>query len=468
MCYDPNMLEKVLATIDGRREQSLSLLKEFLAIPSVSTDPKYKPMMLRCATWIADLLRFAGLSVQIMPTTGHPVVVAQNRHQPGRPTVLFYGHYDVQPPDPLELWKSPPFEPAVRKDDHGHEAIFARGAVDDKGQVWCHIEALLAWQAHGGPPINLTLLIEGEEEIGSQNLAAFVEQHKDLLRADICLVSDTTQFARGVPAITYGLRGLVYEEIELTGPSHDLHSGGYGGAVPNPANILCQVLATLHDARGRVTIPGFYDDVEPLTDHEIAMWARLPFDESHYLHELGLTALAGEEGYTALERTWARPTLDINGLTAGYQGPGAKTVIGSKASAKVSMRLVPNQDPHKIQAAFRKAIQDRVPGNVTLKFILEGGHQAAPVVTPIDNRATQLAGEALEIGFGKAPAFIRSGGTIPVVGMLKRELGVDSLLVGFGLPDDRVHSPNEKFDLDALYRGTRTAAALYERLGGLG
>jgi succinyl-diaminopimelate desuccinylase len=257
---------------------------------------------------------------------------------------------------------------------------------------------------------------------------------------------------------------LVYEEIELTGPSHDLHSGGYGGTVPNPANILCRVLASLHDDQGRVAIPGFYDDVEPLTEHEIASWARLPFDEANYLQELGLRSLSGEKGYTALERTWARPTLDINGLTAGYQGPGAKTVIGAKASAKVSMRLVPRQDPRKVQQSFRKAILDRVPENVTVRFILEGTHQASPVVTPIDNRATQLAGQALEIGFGKPPAFIRSGGTIPVVGLLKQELGVDSLLVGFGLPDDRVHSPNEKFDLDALHRGTRTAAALYERL----
>lgn len=461
------MLEHVLSTIEGRREQSLALLKDFLAIPSVSTDPAYTHDMRRCAQWIIDQLRFAGLQASLIPTEGHPVVLGLNRHEPGRPTVLFYGHYDVQPPDPLNLWISPPFEPTIRKDEHGHDAIFARGAVDDKGQVWCHLEALLAWQAHGGPPVNLILLIEGEEEIGSRNLAAFVREHAQQLRADICLISDTHQFDRGVPAITYGLRGLVYEEIELVGASHDLHSGGYGGTVPNPANILCQVLGSLHDQQGRVTIPGFYDDVEPLSEHEIASWARLPFDEARYLRELGLKSLSGEEGFTALERIWARPTLDINGLTAGYQGPGAKTVIGCWASAKVSMRLVPRQDPHKIQAAFRKTIQERLPENVTLRFILEGGHQAAPVLTPIDNRATQLAGEAVEIGFGKPPAFIRSGGTIPVVGLLKQELGVDSLLVGFGLPDDRVHSPNEKFDLDALYRGTRTAAALYERLGAL-
>src|SRR5689334_20060436 len=352
-------LDQVLATLEGRKHQSLASLKELLAIPSVSTKPEHKPDMQRCATWLSDQLQRAGLDVKIMATgggKGHPVVVAKNKHQPGRPTVLFYGHYDVQPPEPLNEWKSPPFEPTVRKDDNGFDAVFARGAVDDKGQVWAHCEAIIAWQAHGGLPVNLTMLIEGEEEIGSDHLETFVRENKDLLKADLCLISDTGLFERGVPAITYSLRGLVYEEVFLTGPSHDLHSGGYGGAVPNPANVLCELLATLHDKDNRVNIPGFYDDVETLTSKEKEMWAKLPFDEKHFMHELALPSLSGEKGYTTLERLWARPTLDINGLTAGYQGHGAKTVIGAKASAKVSMRLVPRQDPKKIQELFRAAL----------------------------------------------------------------------------------------------------------------
>ncbi|MGH7178710.1 MAG: dipeptidase, partial [Tepidisphaeraceae bacterium] len=383
----------------------------------------------------------------------------------GRPTILFYGHYDVQPPEPLDLWTTPAFEPTVRKDENGFDAVFARGAVDDKGQVWCHCQAIAAWQEHGGVPVNLTMLIEGEEEIGSDNLEAFVREQKDLLRADVCLISDTGLYARDVPAITYSLRGLVYEEVFLTGPSHDLHSGGYGGAVPNPANVLCELLATLHDADGRVNIPGFYDDVEKLTDAEKKMWEKLPHSDKQFADELGLPFLNGEKGFTTLQRLWARPTLDINGLTAGYQGHGAKTVIGAKASAKVSMRLVPKQDPQTIQSAFRAALIQRCPKNVKIEIINHGLSPAS--VVPIDNPATKLAGEALKIGFGKEPTFIRSGGSIPVVGLIRQTLGIDSLLVGFGLPDDRVHSPNEKFDLDCFDKGTRTAAALYEHLSKL-
>jgi acetylornithine deacetylase/succinyl-diaminopimelate desuccinylase-like protein len=422
--------------------------------------------MQRCASWLADQLRAASLNVSILPTDGgkgHPIVVAKNKHQPGRPTVLLYGHYDVQPPEPLNEWKSPPFEPTVRKDDNGFDAVFARGAVDDKGQVWAHCEAIAAWQSHGGLPINLTAMFEGEEEIGSEHLEAFVRENVDLLRADICLISDTGLFARGVPAIVYSLRGLVYEEVFLTGPSHDLHSGGYGGAVPNPANVLCELLATLHDGDGRVNIPNFYDDVAPLTADEKAMWTKLPFDEKKFMSELALPSLSGEKGYTTLERLWARPTCDINGLTAGYQGHGAKTVIGARASAKVSMRLVPNQDPKKIQTSFRAALRERCPKNVKIEFANHGLSPAA--IVPIDTPATKLAGEALKIGFGgKEPAFIRGGGSIPVVGLIKQTLGIDTLLVGFGLPDDRVHSPNEKMDLECFYAGTRTAASLYEKL----
>jgi acetylornithine deacetylase/succinyl-diaminopimelate desuccinylase-like protein len=451
------MLDAVLTTIDSRREQSLATLKEFLAVPSVSTKPDHKQEMVRCATWLADQLKFGALEVSVMPTPGHPIVVAKNKHQPGRPTILFYGHYDVQPPEPLEQWTTPPFEPTVRDN-----AVYARGAADDKGQVWCHVEAILAWQAHGGLPVNLTLLVEGEEEIGSDNLEAFVKQHRDQLRADIAVISDTNQFARGVPAITYGLRGLCYAEVFITGPSHDLHSGLFGGAVPNPANVLCEVIGSLHDRDGRVTIEGFYEDVIELTADERALWKKLPFSEEEFARGLGIPHGNGETGYSSLERKWARPTCDVNGITTGYQGPGAKTVIPSVASAKVSMRLVPNQDPAKIQTAFERTIRSRCPDNVKVEIKWYGASE--PVLVPIDSKPTRLAAEALKTGFGKQPTFMREGGSIPVVGLIKRVLGIETLLIGFGLPDDRVHSPNEKFDLDALHGGTRTAAALYEGL----
>jgi len=462
------MIDRVLATIEQRKSQSLELLKEFLRIPSVSTKPDHKEHMVRCANWLADQLKFAMLDARVMPTGGHPAVVAKNKHVPGRPTVLFYGHYDVQPPEPLELWNSPPFEPTIGKTEAGTEAIFARGAVDDKGQVWCHVEALMAWQAHGGLPVNITCLIEGEEEIGSENLERFVREHKDDLKADICLISDTGLFARGVPAIGYGLRGLVYEEVRLDGPSHDLHSGGWGGAIQNPANALVELLASLHNKDGSVNIPGFYDEVAKLTDAERDAWRKLPHDDEAFARDMKLKKedLFGEAGFSTIERIWARPTCDINGLSGGYQGPGAKTVIGSWASAKVSMRLVPNQDPKKIQAAFRKAVLDRAPKGVRVTFTMDD-HISKPIVTPIDTPAVRLASEAISQGFGKPATFTRTGGTIPVVATLKEVLGVDSLLVGFGLPDDRVHSPNEKFDLDCFYNGTKTAAILYGKLASL-
>lgn len=454
------MLNDVLATLESRKHQSLVQLMEFLRIPSVSTKPDHQPDMQRCAVWLEDQLKFAGLKTQVVPTPGHPIVVAMNQHVPGRATVLLYGHYDVQPPEPLELWTTPAFDPTVRDG-----ALYARGAADDKGQVWAHVEAITAWQAHGGVPVNLTMVIEGEEEIGSHNLETFVSKNREQLLADVCMVSDTNQFARGVPAITYGLRGLVYEEVFLTAAGHDLHSGLYGGAVPNPANVLCELLATLHTPDGKVNLPGFYDDVLELTAAEREAWKKLPYDESDVLAELGLPATSGEAGYSTLERRWARPTCDINGITSGYQGPGAKTVIPSKASAKVSMRLVPNQDPKKVQQIFESTLRERCPKNVTIEFANHG--LAGPVRTPIEGAAIKLAAEALEVGFGVKPTLIGSGGSIPVVELFKRVLGIDTLLIGFGLPDDRVHSPNEKFDLDALYAGTRTAAVLYEKLASL-
>jgi acetylornithine deacetylase/succinyl-diaminopimelate desuccinylase-like protein len=460
------MLDKVLAAVDSRKQQSVDTLKQFLSIPSVSTKPEHKQDMVRCAEWVRDQVARAGFDAKVMPTKGHPVVVATNEHKPRRPTVLFYGHYDVQPPEPLELWTTPPFEPTVRKDDSGYDAVFARGAVDDKGQVWCHIEAAQCWNdAGGGMPVNVTMLIEGEEEIGSENLERFVSENRDMLRADVAVISDTGQFARGVPAITYGLRGLCYMEIFLTGPSHDLHSGMYGGAVANPANALCALIASLKSPDGRINIPGYYDDVVPLSSEEKKLWQALPFDEKGYLRSLGVDAAPGEAGFTNLECRWARPTCDVNGITTGYQGQGAKTVIPSKASAKVSMRLVPNQDPFKVRDAFERALRERCPKGVTVEFQNHGMAPAA--IVPIDSKATRLAADALQTGFGVKPTFMREGGSIPVVGLIKKVLGIDTLLVGFGLPDDRVHSPNEKMDLDALHRGTRTAAALYERLAQL-
>jgi acetylornithine deacetylase/succinyl-diaminopimelate desuccinylase-like protein len=409
---------------------------------------------------LADQFKFAALEVSVMPTGGHPAVVAKNKHRPGRPTVLLYGHYDVQPPEPLEQWVTPPFEPAVRGN-----ALYARGAADDKGQVWAHAEAIMAWQAHGGLPVNLTVLIEGEEEIGSENLQAFVAHHRESLRADVAVISDTDQFDRGVPSITCGLRGLVYMEVFLTGPDHDLHSGLYGGAVVNPANVLCELMAGLHDEQGRVNLPHFYDDVAEVSQAEIQMWEQLPFDEAAFLAEAGLPRGRGEAQRTTLQRLWARPTCDINGLTAGYQGPGAKTVIASTASAKLSMRLVPHQDPHKIADEFEQTLRGRCPQDVKISFARHG--LAPAVLVAMDSPAMTLAAQAVEAGFGKKPLLTRGGGSIPVVGLFKKELGVDAILVGFGLPDDRVHSPNEKFDLDHLHRGARTAAVLYERLSRL-
>ena len=454
------MTEQVLRTIDAKKEQSVVGLREFLSIPSVSTKPEHAPDLRGCARWLADHLQMAGLKADLRETGGHPIVLAKNEHRPGRTTVLLYGHYDVQPPEPLDKWITGPFESTIRDG-----AIYARGAADDKGQVWAHAEAIAAWQQHGGLPVNLTMLIEGEEEIGSEHLERFVRENRDELRADIAVISDTNQFARGVPAITYGLRGLVYCEVFITAADHDTHSGLYGGAIPNPANILCELLATLHEPDGRVNLPGFYDEVQPLSDGERDAWRKLPFDEPGWLRNLKLEQTAGEAGYSTLERRWGRPTCDINGLTSGYQGHGAKTIIPSTASAKVSMRLVPNQDPLKIVTTFERTLRERCDKTVKIEFASHG--LAGSVLVPREGRAMTLAAEALQQGFGAPPTLIREGGSIPVVGLIKTTLGIDTLLIGFGLPDDRVHSPNEKFDLDALYKGTRTAAVLYEKLAGL-
>jgi acetylornithine deacetylase/succinyl-diaminopimelate desuccinylase-like protein len=376
------------------------------------------------------------------------------------PHILIYGHYDVQPPEPLELWTTPPFTPTVR-----NEQLFARGASDDKGQVHCHLAALTAWkEINAGFPCRITMLIEGEEEIGSPNLMKVVEAHRDLLKtAKVLLISDTGIFAPGVPSITYGLRGLIGLEFALHGAKTDLHSGSYGGTVANPAHAICEMIAKLHDAHGRVTVPGFYDGVLAVTGEEREMWRTLPHDDVKYAAELGVKELFGEEGYSTLEREWARPTLEVNGLTSGYQGAGAKTVLPNRASAKITCRLVPNQDAERIGDALETHLKSIVPPGVRLE-ILHRSTGSPPAITPIGSPAMEAAGEAMALAFGKKPVFQRAGGSIPVVAWFKKTLGIDSVLLGYGLPDDRIHAPNEKIDLANYFGGIKASAAVYDFL----
>lgn len=457
------MLDSVLLWIEKNRSLWLHDLKAWLAIPSVSAKPEHDADIQAAAQWAAYYLRGAGMDATLVKTARHPCVLATTPDglcPPDAPHILFYGHYDVQPAEPLQLWTSPPFTATVRDGK-----LFARGASDDKGQAFCHLAALAAWkQIAYELPVRLSVLLEGEEEIGSPNLRAVIAENADrLASARTLIISDSSQFAPGVPAITTGLRGLVYYELTITGANTDLHSGIYGGAVANPANALSHILGQLHDARGRVTIPGFYDDVR-LPEPELrAMWKSLPFDESSLVKELGVPELFGEAGFTTLERRWCRPTLDINGLTSGYQGSGAKTVLPATASAKLSMRLVPDQDAIAIAEAFEKHIRHLAPAGVTIN--LERLSASPAALTPANSPAIAAAVEACEEGMGKKPVFVREGGSIPVVTWFKEMLGIDSVLLGFGLPDDNLHAPNEKLDLDCFYAGIRTAAALYDRLG---
>ena len=374
------------------------------------------------------------------------------------PHILIYGHYDVQPPEPLELWTSPPFTPTVRDNQ-----LFARGASDDKGQVHCHLSALTAWkEINHGFPCRITVLLEGEEEIGSPNLMTVVNARRDLLKdAQVLLISDTNIFADGVPSITYGLRGLIGVEFALHGAKTDLHSGMYGGTVANPAHALCQMIAKLHNSAGAVTVPGFYDDVLPLTTDERAMWQTLPHDDAKFAADLGVKDLFGEHGFSTLERKWARPTLEVNGLPSGYQGAGAKTVLPNRASAKITCRLVPNQDAEKIGDALVAHLQALVPPGVTFELV-HRSTGSPPAITPVDSPAMVAASEAMAMAFGKTPVFQREGGSIPVVAWFKQSLGIDTILLGFGLPDDRIHAPNEKLDLRYYYGGIKTCAAAYE------
>ncbi len=453
-------MKAVSSFIDQNRGRFVDQLKDWLRIPSISADSARRGDVVRAAEFVGGDLARAGFRVETLPTSLHPIVVAEWLGAPGKPTALVYGHYDVQPPDPLDKWLSPPFEPTERDGN-----LYARGATDDKGQLFTHVKSVEAWlRTHGRLPINVKFLIEGEEEVGSTNLDPFIRAHKDRLACDYVVVSDTSQFASGVPAITYGLKGLVYFEVTLTGPKQDLHSGMFGGAVANPANNLAAIVAALRDESGRVRLPGFYDDVLPLADWERRQFAELPFDEAAFRQFVGMDGLFGETGFTTVERKWARPTCDVNGLTSGYQGEGAKTIIPSRASAKVSFRLVPNQDPAKIVASFREFVAARCLTGIRHE-IREFGASPA-VLVAVDSPGIQAAVRAIEVGFGRKPVFIREGGSIPVVATFKRELGVDTLLLGWGLNDDNLHSPNEKFSLADFHRGIHASAILWQELAG--
>src|SRR5246500_3377446 len=448
--------------IDSKRDENLSELKEFLRIPSVSTKSEHKPDVERAAQWVAGKLRGAGLeNIEIVPTKMHPLVYGESLRAPGKPTVLFYGHYDVQPAEPLELWTSPAFEPTVRDGN-----LFGRGTADDKGQVHIHLKALESLQKVNGKfPINVKILIEGEEEVGSVNLWEFVQKNRERLKADALVVSDTSMLAKGVPSITYGLRGLNYYQIELTGPAQDLHSGVFGGAVPNPLTILSEAIAKLHDKNFRVTVPGFYDDVATLSKQERKALNSLPWKEKEFRKTVGAPALGGEKGFTIVEQLWTRPTLEVNGIWGGYTGEGAKTVIPSKAYAKLSTRLVPKQEPPKIAKLVEKHIRKLLPKQVKCDFqLLSSGK---PWVAPYTHPFFEVAHQALETGFGKRAVFIREGGSIPFVTQMYDTFKVPCILLGFGLPDENAHAPDEHILLENYFGGIKAVANFYQGLGQL-
>ncbi len=433
----------------------LDELLDLLRIPSVSTLPEHKQDVAQAAQFVAYSLKHAGLeNIEVIPTGKHPLVYADWLHAPGKPTVLCYGHYDVQPPDPLELWKSPPFEPSIRDGN-----IYARGACDDKGQMYMHVKAAEALRAaHDGKlPLNLKFLIEGEEEVGGESIANFVPQNKEKLKADVALVSDTELFADGVPTLCVGLRGLIYVEIEATGPARDLHSGMYGGTAPNAVYGLIELLSKAKDASGRIQIPGIYDDVVPPDPAEIESWKGLPFSESEFLkHEVGSSELTGEPDQSVFARTWARPTFEVHGIAGGFTGAGAKTVIPAKATAKVSMRLVPKQDPERVLAALKGWVNENTPRGIRTEIRVLSANPAVSV-NP-NHPAIDTAAHAFSAEFGKPTVFIRSGGSIPIVGEFATHLGIPTVLMGFGLPDDGLHSPNEKYRIANYYKGIITIA----------
>jgi acetylornithine deacetylase/succinyl-diaminopimelate desuccinylase-like protein len=454
-------MEKVLPYIESNKERYLAELKEFLAIPSVSSQKEHDDDTHRCAQWVSEQMKKIGMeNVQILPTGGHPVVYSEWLHAAGKPTVLLYGHYDVQPVDPLNLWTSPPFEATIRG-----ENLYARGAADDKGQVLIHCKALEAYmKQHGALPVNIKMLIEGEEEVGSENLDRFIEEHTELLKADLVVISDSGMFAKGVPSICYSLRGLSYMEVEVTGPNRDLHSGSFGGSVHNPVQALCELIASLHDKNGKITVKGFYDDVRPLTKVERNSFKKLPFKDREYAKDLGVAQLYGEKGFTTLERLWSRPTLECNGIWGGYTGEGAKTVLPAKAFAKISMRLVPDQTSAKAAKLFEKHFKKIAPKTIDVKVRTLHGGEAA--ITPIDSPGVKAAVAALEKGFGKKVLYQGEGGSIPVVAQFKKVLGIDTVLLGFGLPDENAHSPDEFINLNNFFGGIRTSAYFYDELPG--
>jgi len=452
---------ETIAYARTNQERFLAELEEFLRIPSISTQAEHKPDIEQAAGWLRDRLLAAGFPrAEVMPTPGHPVVYAEwMAAGPEAPTILIYGHYDVQPPDPVELWDAPPFEPTIVGDD-----LFCRGAADDKGQLYTHVKAVEAFrETAGAPPINVKCMFEGEEESGSPSLAPFIREHAQLLAADVAVVSDTHILGKDLPSIVYGLRGIVYVEVAVTGPDHDLHSGGYGGAVHNPIHALCEMIAGLHDENGHITIPGFYADVRELSPEERAELAKAPFEREAWLREAGVTTDWGEPEYTIVERTSARPTLDVNGMWGGYIEPGAKTVLPGQAFAKISMRLVPDQRPAKITQLIQDHLVAIAPPTISVE--VRGLHEGEGAIVRRDSPAMKAASRAYAEAFGKQPLFVRTGGSIPVVATFQSVLGIETILMGFGLPDDRLHSPNEKFHLPNFYKGIETAIHFMEFLG---
>ena len=453
--------------IQTNKDKFLNELFHLLRIPSISADPAYAADVKKTAEEIASQMQTIGMQkVEIFPTAGHPIVYGERIIDLALPTVLVYGHYDVQPADPIDLWTSPAFEPVIKKTEiHPEGAIFARGACDDKGQVFMHLKAVEAMIASNELPCNVKLMIEGEEEVGSANLGVFINEHKDLLKADIILVSDTGMLANDTPSITTGLRGLSYVEVEVTGPNRDLHSGIYGGCVANPINALCEMIASLHDANKHITIPGFYEKVQELSQGERAEMAKAPFSHEDYCKELDIQDVSGEKGYSTPERGSIRPTLDVNGIWGGYTGEGTKTVIPSKAFAKISMRLVPDQMPDEITELFQKHFESIAPAGITVK--VHPHHGGEPVVTPIDSFAYQAASNAYEKTFGKKPIPVRSGGSIPIIALFEQVLGLKTIMMGFGLNSDAIHSPNEHYGLFNFYKGIETIPYFYEEFAKL-
>jgi acetylornithine deacetylase/succinyl-diaminopimelate desuccinylase-like protein len=455
-------LAEVLEKIDANLELALERLFRLIEIPSVSTDPAYAGDCARAAEWLAAELRSIGFEASVRETSGHPMVVGNAQAaRPDVPHLLLYGHYDVQPPDPLDLWESPPFEPRIVEAATG-KRIVGRGVADDKGQLMTFLEACRAFHETGGLPCHITFLIEGEEETGSPSLPAFLDKAKDELRADMALVCDSLMWDRETPAVTTMLRGLVLEEVVIHAADRDLHSGMFGSAAVNPIHVLARVIADLRDGKGHITLPGFYNGVAELPDDTAEQWCNLPFDESAFLGQVGLSVPAGEQGRSVLEMIWSRPTCDVNGIVGGYTGKGSKTVLPAQASAKFSFRLVGAQDPRKISQSFRAFVKERLPADCRAEFVSHGASSAMQL--PFSSEALSRASRALQAEWGKEPVLAGCGGSIPIVGAFKRDLGMDSLMIGFGLEDDRIHSPNEKYELSSFKKGARSWARVLNAL----